>query len=66
MDDRAGVAVARAMGYVVTGTLGLLVRGARRRLLDLPAALDALGQTNFHWTAALRRRILAEHGRSNA
>jgi len=57
MDDRAGVAVARTKGFVVTGTLGLL---------DLPAALDGLGQTNFHWTAALRHRILAEHGRSTA
>jgi len=57
MDDRAGVAVARTKGFVVTGTLGLLV---------LPAALDGLGQTNFHWTAALRHRILAEHGRSTA
>jgi predicted nucleic acid-binding protein len=66
MDDRAGVAVAQAKGFVVTGTLGLLVRGARRGLLDLPTALDALGQTNFHWTAALRHRILAEHGRSTA
>ena len=66
MDDRAGVAVARTKGFVVTGTLGLLVRGAQRGLLDLPAALDGLGQTNFHWTAALRHRILAEHGRSTA
>jgi predicted nucleic acid-binding protein len=66
MDDRAGVAVAQAKGFVVSGTLGLLVRGARRGFLDLPAALDALGQTNFHWTAALRQRILAEHGRNTA
>ncbi len=64
MDERAGVAVAQAKGFVVTGTLGLLVRGARRGLLDLPVALDALGQTNFHWTAALRHRILAQHGKT--
>lgn len=61
MDDRAGVAVAHAQGLVVTGTLGLLARAARRGLLDLPAALDTLGRTNFHWTPSLRARVLAEH-----
>lgn len=61
MDDRAGVAAAQVLGFVVTGTLGLLMRAARRGLLDLPAALDALSQTNFHWTPSLRARVLAEH-----
>ena len=62
LDDRAGVAAARAKGLVVTGTLGLLVRGAQRRLLNLPTALDALGRTNFHWTEALRQHVLARYG----
>ena len=61
MDDRAGVAAAHARGFVVTGTLGVFVRAARRGLLDLPAALDALGRTNFRWTPTLRARVLAEH-----
>ena len=61
MDDRAGGAAAHARVFVVTGTLGLLVRAARRGLLDLPAALDALGRTNFRWTPSLRARVLAEH-----
>jgi predicted nucleic acid-binding protein len=61
MDDRAGVAAAHARGFLVTGTLGLLVRAARRGLLDLPSALDALGRTNFRWTSSLRARVLAEH-----
>lgn len=60
MDDRAGVAAAHARGFVVTGTLGLLVLAAHRGLLDLPAALDALGRTNFRWTPSLRARVLAE------
>ena len=63
MDDRAGAAAAHARGLVVTGTLGLLVRAARRSLLDLPATLDALGRTNFRWTSSLRARVLAEHAR---
>lgn len=61
MDDRAGVAAARARSFAVTGTLGVLTRAARRGLLNLPAALDALDRTNFHWTPSLRARVLAEH-----
>ena len=61
LDDRAGVAAALALSLVVTGTLGLLVRAARRGLLDLPEALDALDRTNFRWTPSLRARVLAEH-----
>ena len=61
MDDRAGVTASHARGFVVTGTLGLLVRAARRGLLDLPSVLDALGRTNFRWTSSLRARVLAEH-----
>ena len=60
IDDRAGVATARTLGFVVTGTLGILARAARHGWLDLPDALDALSRTNFHWTADLRARVLAE------
>ena len=61
MDDRAGAAAARAAGFVVTGTLGMLARGARRGLVDVPAAFETLDRTNFHWTAALRERLLADY-----
>lgn len=64
MDDRAGVTAAHARNVVVTGTLGLLVRAARRGLLDLPTTLDALRRTNFRWTPSLRARVLAEHAKS--
>ena len=40
MDDRAGVAVARAQGIEVTGTPGVVERAARRCLVELPVALD--------------------------
>ena len=66
MDDRAGVAAAFAKGFVVTGTLGLLVRAARNGLLDLPGALERLGRTNFRWTPALRARVLAEQTRERS
>lgn len=61
MDERAGTTAAQARGFVVTGTLGLLQRAARRNLLDLPTALDDLDRTNFRWTRSLRARVLAEH-----
>jgi predicted nucleic acid-binding protein len=48
IDERAGVAVARARGLAVTGTLGLLERAANRGLTDLPTALAGLKATNFH------------------
>ena len=43
MDDRAGVAAARAKGFAVIGTLGILDAGARRGLVDLAGALERLG-----------------------
>lgn len=63
MDDRAGVAAARARGFAVTGTLGLLDRAARRGLVDLATAFKALQATNFHTRQELLDRLLAEHRR---
>jgi predicted nucleic acid-binding protein len=62
MDDRAGVAVARARGLEAVGTLGLLQLGARRGLLDLPDALARLTATNFHIRRELLDRLLTEAG----
>ena len=61
MDDRAGVAAARAQGIEVTGTLGVLDRAARRGLVELPAALAALRATNFHMRQELVNALLAQH-----
>jgi predicted nucleic acid-binding protein len=63
MDDRAGVAVARAQGIEVTGTLGVLDRAARHGLVELPAALAALRATNFHIRQELLAALLAQHGK---
>jgi predicted nucleic acid-binding protein len=48
IDDRAGVAVARAQGIEVTGTIGVLDRAAQNGLIDLASAFSALRATNFH------------------
>lgn len=63
MDDRAGVVAARARGFRVIGTLGVLQRGARRGLLDLAAAFARLKATNFHVRQELLDVLLAEDRR---
>jgi predicted nucleic acid-binding protein len=60
MDDRAGVAVARAKGFAVTGTLGLLDLGARRRLLKLDEAFARLKATNFRYPPEIMDALLAQ------
>lgn len=60
IDDRAGVTAARARGLEAIGTLGLLQRGARRGLLDLPGALARLTTTNFRIRQELLDALLAE------
>ena len=61
IDERAGVAAARARGLEVTGTLGLLARAARHGLTDLPTAFAALRATNFHVRQELLDALLARH-----
>jgi len=49
MDEREGVLVARSKGIEVTGTLGVLVRAAKRNLVNLADAFNRLKQTNFRY-----------------
>lgn len=63
IDDRAGVAVARAQGFRVTGTLGVMADAAREELLDLADAFAALQATNFYCPPALLDALLDEHRR---
>ena len=60
IDDRAGVAAARARGLEVTGTLGLLNRAARQGLIELSTAIAALKSTNFHARQDLLDVLLAQ------
>ncbi|MGB8843807.1 MAG: DUF3368 domain-containing protein [Aliidongia sp.] len=61
MDDRAGVAIARQQGFAVTGTLGVLDRAARDRLIDLAAAFDRLKATSFRYRPEMLDALLEEH-----
>jgi predicted nucleic acid-binding protein len=65
MDDRAGVAAARARGIAATGTLGLLIRASQRGLIDLAAAFAALGTTSFYAHPALLEALLARYRASS-
>ncbi len=61
MDDRAGVAVARARGLTGVGTLGVLDRAALRGLIAIEAAMARLRATNFRIRPALLDALVARH-----
>jgi predicted nucleic acid-binding protein len=66
IDERAGVRVARAQGFSVTGTLGVLVEAARSGLISIDEALARLAQTSFRRTADLfaqTRELVRKSGR---
>lgn len=52
-DDGTARAAARRGGLKVTGTLGVLRLAHARGLLEIDAALEALGRTNFHHAEGL-------------
>lgn len=49
IDERAGTEVAREMGFLAIGTLGILIEGGAEGLLDFEDALQRLTtQTPFY------------------
>jgi predicted nucleic acid-binding protein len=48
IDERVGREVARKLGLTVTGTLGVIIDGHRRKLFNGSEALDRLAKTNFY------------------
>ncbi len=63
MDERQGVAAAARLGLPVVGTLGLLVRGHARGLLDFDSAVAALLQTGFWVSPAVIARARQRLGK---
>jgi len=61
IDERAGRQAALSRGLVVIGTVGILERAARSRLLDLRGAFAALRLTRFHVSDALLEEVLRRH-----
>jgi predicted nucleic acid-binding protein len=58
LDDRKARIEAQNKGLVVIGTLAILATAAHRGLVDLPAAIARLQQTNFRAPADLIQLIL--------
>jgi predicted nucleic acid-binding protein len=63
MDDRGGVAAARAQGLEAIGTLGLLDLAARRGLINLAEAVERLKSTNFRYDPTITDALLAQHSK---
>lgn len=61
MDDRAGVAAARSLGFRVMGTLGVLDLAARHRLVDFAIAVTRLKATSFRYRQEMLDALLTQH-----
>lgn len=61
IDDRRGVAVARAQGLVSVGTLGLLDQAAAHGFIDFAAVATRLTATNFRYPPELLDALLAHY-----
>ena len=66
MDDREGVKFARAQGFAVTGTLGVLDLAAQRDLINLAEACMRLRDTTFHYRQGLLDALLAQRRESES
>lgn len=66
IDERAGAEIARAQGFSVTGTLGVLDEASRHRLISLPDAIERLKRTSFRYPKSVVERLLEEHARRSS
>jgi predicted nucleic acid-binding protein len=64
IDDRDGRREARRRLVPITGTLGILDRAADRELIDLPAVLTKLQQTNFYLPAEAFPSLLSRRSKN--
>ena len=66
MDEKLGVRFARQQGLKVIGTLGVLVQGAERGLVDIDATVDQLLATDFRCTPRVfeqaKRQVRTKRG----
>ncbi len=61
LDERAARRVAAERGLKVVGLLGILAQSAKRKLIDLPAAIERLRQTRFRASSSLLQSLLDRH-----
>lgn len=60
IDESAGRIVASRLGVANTGTLGVLLAGAREGMVDFGEALEKLRSTNFRISQTFIDKLLAE------
>ncbi|MBL8211246.1 MAG: DUF3368 domain-containing protein [Bryobacterales bacterium] len=65
IDETAGRSVATRLGVANTGTLGVLLAGAKEGLIDLRSSLTRLQQTNFRISKGLVDAILVQAQQPN-
>ena len=58
MDEAEGRREAERHNVLVAGTLAVLEQGAQRGLIDLPAVIERLRQTNFRLSSNLIQKAL--------
>lgn len=58
LDEKSARRTAAARCCNISGLLGILAEAAKRRLLDLPSAVDRLRTTNFRCSPALLKAVL--------
>lgn len=63
IDEAAGRKAAARLGVAHTGTLGVLLAGAKEGLIDLPTCLTRLQGTNFRISQALIDTLLEQSRR---
>jgi predicted nucleic acid-binding protein len=56
------VAVARAQGFAVVGTIGILDLASRRKLIDIVDVVARLKTTNFRYRPSLFDALLTGRG----
>jgi len=61
VDEKAAREVARGLGLLVTGTLGVLKLASARGLLDFRSTIENLRGTNFHISDELIEALLARY-----
>jgi predicted nucleic acid-binding protein len=62
LDEKAARQAAQALGFRITGLLGILDLAASRDLIDLPTAIARLRQTNFRVSSQLLESLLHKYG----
>jgi predicted nucleic acid-binding protein len=60
IDEQAGAEIARAQGFMVTGTVGVIDEASPRQLISLRETIERLKRTSFRYPKAVVDGLVAE------